>query len=78
MTFLIGQVTEAVMAGIGEHNIINMLSRYAAQVHACHRLILQPDRRISGVLRPFLAFNGWKVVHEEFGRTYIYYYFPSQ
>lgn len=68
-----GEVDTAVIAGMGGPTIVDILSARPAVTGTVARLILQP-MQAAGVVRRWLAANGWRIVAEalveEDGRLY--------
>lgn len=68
-----GEVTVAVVAGMGGATIIDILAARPAVAEALSRLVLQP-MQAAGMLRRWLAANGWRIaaedLAEEDGRLY--------
>lgn len=69
-----GQVQQAVMAGFGENQIVDILQRDQEQALACHRLVFCPAIS-TGVLRPYLNFSkNWRIVDEEIVKEFDRFY----
>lgn len=55
-----GEVDDIIIAGLGGHTIIDILSKDIEKSKSFKKLILQP-RKFSGTLREYLLTNGWKI-----------------
>lgn len=68
------QVQQAVMAGFGENQIVEILARDEEQMLACKRLVFCPAIS-TGILRPYLYFSKkWHIVEEEIVKEYDRWY----